>query len=63
MCTASLLSLVLKKMRQPKVIAEVLGGILLGACILWLYVSSANRYMQAQPRLVVSPDSQNTSFH
>ena len=31
-------------MRQPKVIAEVLGGILLGAFILWLYVSFANRY-------------------
>jgi Kef-type K+ transport system membrane component KefB len=29
-CTASLLSLVLSKIRQPKVIAEVLGGILLG---------------------------------
>ncbi len=29
-CTASLLSLVLSKVRQPKVIAEVLGGILLG---------------------------------
>lgn len=29
-CMASLLSLVLRKMRQPKVIAEVLGGILLG---------------------------------
>ncbi|KAF8799460.1 hypothetical protein BYT27DRAFT_7201515 [Phlegmacium glaucopus] len=29
-CTASLLSLVLRKIRQPKVIAEVLGGILLG---------------------------------
>lgn len=28
--TASLLSLVLSKIRQPKVIAEVLGGILLG---------------------------------
>jgi Kef-type K+ transport system membrane component KefB len=31
-CTASLLALVLRKIRQPKVIAEVLGGILLGAC-------------------------------
>lgn len=30
MCTASLLSLILRKIRQPKVIAEVLGGILLG---------------------------------
>ena len=30
-CTASLLALVLRKIRQPKVIAEVLGGILLGA--------------------------------
>src|SRR6266540_4308231 len=29
-CTASLLSLGLTKIRQPKVIAEVLGGILLG---------------------------------
>jgi uncharacterized membrane protein YkvI len=29
-CTASLLSLGLRKMRQPKVIAEVLGGIILG---------------------------------
>jgi Kef-type K+ transport system membrane component KefB len=29
-CTASLLSLVLKKICQPRVIAEVLGGILLG---------------------------------
>ncbi|PPQ69428.1 hypothetical protein CVT24_001477 [Panaeolus cyanescens] len=29
-CTASLLSLALRKMRQPKVIAEVLGGIILG---------------------------------
>ncbi|KAF9565112.1 hypothetical protein CPC08DRAFT_630409 [Agrocybe pediades] len=29
-CTASLLSLGLSKMRQPKVIAEVLGGIILG---------------------------------
>jgi hypothetical protein len=28
--TASLLSLVLRKIHQPKVIAEVLGGILLG---------------------------------
>ena len=28
--TASLLSLLLRKVRQPKVIAEVLGGILLG---------------------------------
>lgn len=32
-CTTSLLSLVLKKVRQPKVIAEVLGGILLGAFV------------------------------
>ncbi|KAF8800776.1 hypothetical protein BYT27DRAFT_7227327 [Phlegmacium glaucopus] len=30
MCTASLLFLVLRKIHQPKVIAEVLGGILLG---------------------------------
>lgn len=29
-CTASLLALALRKIRQPKVIAEVLGGILLG---------------------------------
>ncbi|XP_006462999.1 hypothetical protein AGABI2DRAFT_186795 [Agaricus bisporus var. bisporus H97] len=29
-CTASLLSLPLRKLRQPKVIAEVLGGIILG---------------------------------
>ncbi|KAF9525870.1 Sodium/hydrogen exchanger family-domain-containing protein [Crepidotus variabilis] len=29
-CTATLLSLVLSKIRQPKVIAEVLGGIILG---------------------------------
>ena len=29
-CTASLLSLGLSKIRQPKVIAEVLGGIILG---------------------------------
>ncbi|KAF9481959.1 hypothetical protein BDN70DRAFT_875579 [Pholiota conissans] len=29
-CTASLLSLLLRKLRQPKVIAEVLGGIILG---------------------------------
>ncbi|TFK34191.1 Sodium/hydrogen exchanger family-domain-containing protein, partial [Crucibulum laeve] len=29
-CTATLLSLLLRKIRQPKVIAEVLGGILLG---------------------------------
>ena len=31
--TASLLSLVLRKIRQPKVIAEVLGGILLGMAL------------------------------
>lgn len=30
-CTANLLSLGLRKLRQPKVIAEVLGGIILGA--------------------------------
>jgi hypothetical protein len=29
-CTASLLSLLLRKLRQPKVIAEVIGGIILG---------------------------------
>jgi len=32
--TATLLSLVLKRIRQPKVIAEVLGGIILGT---WQY--------------------------
>jgi hypothetical protein len=30
-CTASLLALILRRIRQPKVIVEVLGGILLGA--------------------------------
>ena len=30
--TTQLLALVLRKIRQPKVIAEVIGGILLGAC-------------------------------
>jgi hypothetical protein len=34
---ASLLSLVLRKIRQPKVIAEVLGGILLGLLYLTIY--------------------------
>jgi hypothetical protein len=63
-CTASFLSLALSKMRQPKVIAEVLGGILLGALNpMDLFFYSADRYMQAQPRLVASPDSRNTSFH
>jgi Kef-type K+ transport system membrane component KefB len=37
--TAALLSLLLSKMRQPKVIAEVLGGILLGAFILFMPLS------------------------
>jgi len=31
--TTSLLALILRKIRQPKVIVEVLGGILLGACV------------------------------
>jgi len=31
-CTASFLALILRKIPQPKVIAEALGGILLGAC-------------------------------
>lgn len=30
--TTQLLALVLRKIRQPKVIAEVIGGILLGMC-------------------------------
>lgn len=44
-CTASLLSLGLSKIRQPKVIAEVLGGIILGASCpitsqLWLILAA-----------------------
>ena len=38
MSTASLLSLGLRKMRQPKVIAEVLGGILLGLLFISTYM-------------------------
>lgn len=34
MCTAQLLSLLLRKMKQPKVIAEVIGGIVLGPTLL-----------------------------
>ena len=64
MCTASFLSLALRKMRQPKVIAEVLGGILLGAFNpMDLCFYSADKYMQkVQPRLVASPDSQKHIF-
>lgn len=34
MMTTQLLSLVLRKLRQPRVIAEVIGGIFLGACMI-----------------------------
>jgi hypothetical protein len=51
-------------MRQPKVIAEVLGGILLGGFYFYgFFILFANEFLQAQPRLVASPDSRNTSFH
>jgi Kef-type K+ transport systems, membrane components len=52
--TASLLALGLGKIRQPKVIAEVLGGIILGASCLLLF-SCRNAKLdntQVQPRLV-----------
>lgn len=42
MATASLLSLGLRKIRQPKVIAEVLGGILLGVYIPLIVVPGTN---------------------
>jgi Kef-type K+ transport system membrane component KefB len=44
MITTQVLSLLLRKLRQPRVIAEVLGGILLGEFFVpchfaWLYTS------------------------
>lgn len=36
-CTTQLLSLILRRLRQPRVIAEVLGGILLGEEIFYVY--------------------------
>lgn len=42
--TASLLSLGLRKMRQPKVIAEVLGGIILGMLLVGLFFHLAHSF-------------------
>lgn len=42
--TASLLSLGLRKMRQPKVIAEVLGGIILGTLLVGFFFYSAHSF-------------------
>ena len=59
-CTASILASGLRKLHQPKVIAEVLGGIRLGKCYRWFRLSRLTLLVRP-PRLAAHQASQSIS--